>query len=113
VAGIIGVPPGYVGHDQGGRLVNDLNSDPYCVFLLDEADKAHPDVLQPFSGLLSAPQRGGHGAFGRIRRWGNGLFSGFFPAERAVAIHESVRAPMVPRFREIADKSGDILIPDR
>jgi ATP-dependent Clp protease ATP-binding subunit ClpA len=45
------VPPGYVGHDQGGRLVNDLNSDPYCVFLLDEADKAHPDVLQPFSGL--------------------------------------------------------------
>ena len=52
VAGIIGVPPGYVGHDQGGRLVNDLNSDPYCVFLLDEADKAHPDVLQPFLNLF-------------------------------------------------------------
>lgn len=52
VAGIIGVPPGYVGHDQGGRIVNDLNSDPYCVFLLDEADKAHPDVLQPFLNLF-------------------------------------------------------------
>lgn len=52
VAGIIGVPPGYVGHDQGGRLINDLNSDPYCVFLLDEADKAHPDVLQPFLNLF-------------------------------------------------------------
>jgi len=52
VAGIIGVPPGYVGHDQGGRLVNDLNADPYCVFLLDEADKAHPDVLQPFLNLF-------------------------------------------------------------
>jgi ATP-dependent Clp protease ATP-binding subunit ClpA len=52
VAGIIGVPPGYVGHDQGGRLVNDLNSDPYCVFLLDEVDKAHPDVLQPFLNLF-------------------------------------------------------------
>jgi ATP-dependent Clp protease ATP-binding subunit ClpA len=52
VATIIGVPPGYVGHDQGGRLVNDLNADPYGVFLLDEADKAHPDVLQPFLNLF-------------------------------------------------------------
>jgi ATP-dependent Clp protease ATP-binding subunit ClpA len=52
VATIIGVPPGYVGHDRGGRLINDLNTDPYCVFLLDEADKAHPDVLQPFLNLF-------------------------------------------------------------
>lgn len=52
VATIIGVPPGYVGHDLGGRLVNELNADPYCVFLLDEADKAHPDVLQPFLNLF-------------------------------------------------------------
>ncbi|MBV9124099.1 MAG: ATP-dependent Clp protease ATP-binding subunit [Planctomycetes bacterium] len=52
VATIIGVPPGYVGNDQGGRLVNELNADPYCVFLLDEADKAHPDVLQPFLNLF-------------------------------------------------------------
>jgi ATP-dependent Clp protease ATP-binding subunit ClpA len=52
VSGIIGVPPGYVGHDQGGRLVNELNTDPYSVFLLDEADKAHPDVMQPFLNLF-------------------------------------------------------------
>lgn len=52
VATIIGVPPGYVGNDQGGRLINELNADPYCVFLLDEADKAHPDVLQPFLNLF-------------------------------------------------------------
>jgi len=52
VAGIIGVPAGYVGHDAGGRLINDLNADPYGVFLLDEADKAHPDVLQPFLNLF-------------------------------------------------------------
>lgn len=52
VAGIIGVPPGYVGHEQGGRIVADLAADPYCVFLLDEADKAHPDVLQPFLNLF-------------------------------------------------------------
>jgi ATP-dependent Clp protease ATP-binding subunit ClpA len=52
VSGIIGVPPGYVGHEQGGRLINDLNSDPYCVFLLDEAEKAHPDVWKPFLNLF-------------------------------------------------------------
>jgi ATP-dependent Clp protease ATP-binding subunit ClpA len=52
VSTIIGVPPGYVGNDQGGRLVNELNADPYCVFLLDEVDKAHPDVLQPFLNLF-------------------------------------------------------------
>jgi ATP-dependent Clp protease ATP-binding subunit ClpA len=52
VSGIIGVPPGYVGHDQGGRLINELNADPYGVFLLDEADKAHPDVMQPFLNLF-------------------------------------------------------------
>ncbi len=65
VATIIGVPPGYVGNDRGGRLVNELNSDPYCVFLLDEADKAHPDVLQPFLNLFDegwvADQRGVRG----------------------------------------------------
>jgi ATP-dependent Clp protease ATP-binding subunit ClpA len=51
-SGIIGVPPGYVGHEQGGRLINDLNSDPYCVFLLDEAEKAHPDIWKPFLNLF-------------------------------------------------------------
>ncbi|MBL8799296.1 MAG: ATP-dependent Clp protease ATP-binding subunit [Planctomycetia bacterium] len=65
VATIIGVPPGYVGHDSGGRLVKELNADPYCVFLLDEADKAHPDVLQPFLNLFDEgwvnDQRGARG----------------------------------------------------
>jgi ATP-dependent Clp protease ATP-binding subunit ClpA len=52
VSGIIGVPAGYVGHDQGGRLINDLNADPYGVFLLDEIEKSHPDVLKPFLNLF-------------------------------------------------------------
>ena len=45
----MGVPPGYVGHEHGGRLINELNSDPYSVFLFDEAEKAHPNVWKPFS----------------------------------------------------------------
>jgi ATP-dependent Clp protease ATP-binding subunit ClpA len=69
VSTLVGVPPGYVGHDQGGRLVNELNADPYGVFLLDEADKAHPDVLQPLLNLFDegwlADQRGVRGYAGK------------------------------------------------
>ncbi len=52
VSGIIGVPPGYVGHEAGGRLVNELNADPHAVFLLDEAEKCHPNVWKPFLNLF-------------------------------------------------------------
>ncbi|MYW68219.1 AAA domain-containing protein [Streptomyces sp. SID8379] len=52
VAGLIGSPVGYHGHDRGGRLINELNADPYCVFLLDEVEKAHPEVLRPFLNLF-------------------------------------------------------------
>jgi ATP-dependent Clp protease ATP-binding subunit ClpA len=52
VSGIIGSPAGYMGHEAGGRLINDLNADPYCVFLLDEAEKAHPEVWRPFLHLF-------------------------------------------------------------
>ena len=52
VSGLIGVPPGYVGHEEGGRLVNDLLADPYSVFLLDEAEKCHPNVWKPFLTLF-------------------------------------------------------------
>jgi ATP-dependent Clp protease ATP-binding subunit ClpA len=52
VSAFLGPPPGYVGHEAGGRLINELNADPYCVFLLDEAEKAHPEVLRPFLNLF-------------------------------------------------------------
>ncbi|WP_084493554.1 ATP-dependent Clp protease ATP-binding subunit ClpA [Brackiella oedipodis] len=45
VSRLIGAPPGYVGHDQGGLLVEAVNKHPYCVLLLDEIEKAHPDVF--------------------------------------------------------------------
>ncbi|HEV3357266.1 MAG TPA: AAA family ATPase [Pseudonocardiaceae bacterium] len=52
VTGIIGSPVGYIGYERGGRLINDLTADPYCVVLLDEAEKAHPDVWKPFLNLF-------------------------------------------------------------
>ena len=45
VAKLIGSPPGYVGHDQGGQLTERLRDCPRAVVLFDEVDKAHPDVL--------------------------------------------------------------------
>ncbi|MFT5441870.1 MAG: ATP-dependent Clp protease ATP-binding subunit ClpA [Myxococcota bacterium] len=45
VSRLIGAPPGYVGYDQGGQLIEDVRKNPYAVLLLDEIEKAHPDVF--------------------------------------------------------------------
>ncbi len=45
VARLIGAPPGYVGYDEGGQLTEAVRRKPYCVILLDEVEKAHPDVF--------------------------------------------------------------------
>ncbi len=42
---LIGAPPGYVGYDEGGQLTEAVRRHPYCVILLDEIEKAHPDVF--------------------------------------------------------------------
>ena len=49
VARLIGAPPGYVGYEEGGQLTEAVRKHPYCVLLLDEIEKAHPDV---FNALL-------------------------------------------------------------
>ncbi len=45
VARLIGAPPGYVGYDEGGQLVERIRKHPYAVLLLDEIEKAHPDLF--------------------------------------------------------------------
>ncbi len=44
VSGLIGSPPGYVGHEEGGKLTDSVDKHPYSVVLMDELEKAHPDV---------------------------------------------------------------------
>jgi len=62
VARLIGAPPGYVGYEEGGHLTEAVRRKPYCVILLDEVEKAHPDV---FNVLLQVLDDGrmtdGHG----------------------------------------------------
>lgn len=55
VSRLIGSPPGYVGYDEGGLLTESVNQNPYAVLLLDEIEKAHPDV---FNILLQVMDRG-------------------------------------------------------
>ena len=55
ISRLIGAPPGYVGFDQGGLLTDGVNQTPYCVLLLDEIEKAHPDV---FNILLQVMDNG-------------------------------------------------------
>ena len=55
VSRLIGAPPGYVGFDQGGLLTEQITKKPHCVLLLDEIEKAHPDV---FNVLLQVMDHG-------------------------------------------------------
>jgi ATP-dependent Clp protease ATP-binding subunit ClpA len=55
VSRLIGAPPGYVGYDQGGLLTEAVNKNPHCVLLLDEIEKAHPEV---FNLLLQVMDHG-------------------------------------------------------
>jgi len=54
VSRLIGAPPGYVGYDKGGALSEAVRSRPYQLILLDEIEKAHPDVLNIFLQILDA-----------------------------------------------------------
>jgi ATP-dependent Clp protease ATP-binding subunit ClpC len=63
VARLFGAPPGYVGHDEGGQLTEAVRRRPYQVVLLDEIEKAHPDVLTAFLAVFDE----GHMSDGRGR----------------------------------------------
>jgi ATP-dependent Clp protease ATP-binding subunit ClpB len=52
VARLIGAPPGYIGHDEGGQLTEAVRRRPYSVMLLDEVEKAHPDVFNVLLQIL-------------------------------------------------------------
>jgi ATP-dependent Clp protease ATP-binding subunit ClpB len=52
VARLVGAPPGYVGYDEGGQLTEAVRRRPYCVVLLDEIEKAHPDVFNVLLQVL-------------------------------------------------------------
>ena len=52
VAKLVGAPPGYVGYDEAGQLTEKVRRNPYSLILLDEVEKAHPDVMHMFPQVL-------------------------------------------------------------
>lgn len=52
ISKLIGSPPGYVGFEEGGKLINSINNNPYSIILFDEIEKAHPKIMDIFLQLL-------------------------------------------------------------
>ena len=52
VSRLVGSPPGYVGYDEGGELTEAVRTNPYSVILLDEIEKAHPDIFNILLQIL-------------------------------------------------------------
>lgn len=56
VSKLIGTSPGYIGYEEGGKLTNAIKNKPYCVLLLDEIEKAHPDTFDVFLQMFDEGQ---------------------------------------------------------
>jgi len=118
VSRLIGAPPGYVGFDQGGLLTEAVNKNPHAILLLDEVEKAHPDL---FNLLLQIMDHGtltdnnGRKADFRhivlIMTSNAGAFEmqqntvGFNPQPRKGADDEAVKRIFTPEFRNRLDAS--------
>ena len=67
VAKLIGAPPGYLGYDEGGKLTEAVRRRPFAVVLLDEVEKAHPDVFNILLQASPSPRRTGRPCSGCCR----------------------------------------------
>ena len=110
VARLIGAPPGYVGYEEGGKLTEAVRRRPYCLVLLDELEKAHPDVagilLQIMEEGCLTDSKGRRGSFrnaivvmtsnvgGEVK--GDGL--GFRPSGREGELESALQQAFTPEF---------------
>ena len=113
VSRMIGAPPGYVGYDQEGQLTGKLRRRPHCVVLLDEVEKAHPEVFDLFlqvfdAGRLTDGQ--GHTVDAQHAIWimtsnvgtdmlGRSIPGGFRPSTKAAA-DDAQRDRLLERLRQ-------------
>ena len=116
VSRLIGAPPGYVGFDQGGLLTDAINKQPHCVLLLDEIEKAHPDVFNLMLQVFD------HGALtdtnGRKTDFRNTIIVmttnagaerisrasvGFTPQDHSSDAMETIKRTFSPEFRNRLD----------
>jgi len=110
VSRLIGAPPGYVGYEEGGKLTEAVRRRPYCLVLMDELEKAHPDVsgilLQIMEEGVLTDSTGRRVSFKNAvvvitsnlggDRKSDGL--GFLPAGRGEQVSEALRQHFTPEF---------------
>jgi ATP-dependent Clp protease ATP-binding subunit ClpB len=120
VARLIGAPPGYVGYEEGGQLTEAIRRRPYSLVLLDEIEKAHPDV---FNVLLQVLDDGrltdGHGRTVDFRNTvlvmtsnlGSQSIQQLTEAGRTHAIKETVMGVVTQHFRpEFLNRIDDVVV---
>jgi ATP-dependent Clp protease ATP-binding subunit ClpB len=117
VSRLIGAPPGYVGYEEGGQLTEAVRRRPYCVILLDEVEKAHPDVFNVLLQILDDGRlTDGQGRTVGFKNavvimtsnvGGQWLAEAKNEAEARAKVMESLRAQFRPEFLNRID---DILI---
>jgi ATP-dependent Clp protease ATP-binding subunit ClpA len=116
VSRLIGAPPGYVGFDQGGLLTDGVNRNPYAVLLLDEIEKAHPDLfnilLQVMDHATLTDNNGRKADFRNIilimttnagAREMSGAALGFGPVTNVGKGKEAIEKMFSPEFRNRLD----------
>ncbi|HEX5488185.1 MAG TPA: ATP-dependent Clp protease ATP-binding subunit ClpA, partial [Rhodanobacteraceae bacterium] len=116
VSRLIGAPPGYVGFDQGGLLTESVVKHPHCVLLLDEIEKAHPDLfnilLQVMDHGVLTDTNGREANFRNVivvmttnagARQAASRGIGFLEQDRATDAMEVIRRTFTPEFRNRLD----------
>ena len=100
VALLYGAPPGYVGYEEGGLLVNKIRQSPYSVVLFDEIEKAHKSVFDLFLQILDEGKL--HDRLGRVGDFSNALIL-FTSNIGAQTIVEKFNSGIIPENNELMD----------
>ena len=100
VALLYGAPPGYVGYEEGGLLVNKIRQNPYSVVLFDEIEKAHKSVFDLFLQILDEGKL--HDRLGRVGDFSNALIL-FTSNIGAQTIVEKFNSGIIPDNNELMD----------
>ncbi len=100
VALLYGAPPGYVGYEEGGLLVNKIRQNPYSVVLFDEIEKAHKSVFDLFLQILDEGKL--HDRLGRVGDFSNALIL-FTSNIGAKTIVERFNSGVIPENNELMD----------
>ena len=106
---LYGAPPGYVGYEEGGMLVNKIRQQPYAIVLFDEIEKAHPSVFDIFLQVLDEGKM--HDRLGKEGDFSNAviLFTSNIGAEQII---ESFNIGQIPKSDDLLEKMATFFRPE-